>query len=413
MRDTTSIRQAVLMRTTPTSLLDRGVRAAAAALSVQLHGQLTLLVDTTFCVADFCVAQWIGRSLGVATWGYSADDVAQRWPSVVWPVLGATDRPDPSDNMRCWLLMRLARQLETIGRTPWPRGERTTEGLRVSRSARTRPELAAVNYLIHEPSVILWWLAHADALHDIGHIWVLEDDVLFGGSAPHFFRRFEHQRADMVSLFCEFSQKCSARKAPGLVDGPERFADDSRGTRGDWVHHGEHVARFSTRLLMALDRELQAGRVLHGEFFASTFCVRDAPWCTTQDIRSVDAASASMRDDGLKLNSADTPLEDRWHHVETSLLCELLTRRNRSSGHTLRGRVSAECAQPRPWAGSPNYRVDLLGSPADARSVAPVMRLIDAQNCNRCCSTGDSWCCLNSSAWKQGLAAASSHKRHT
>jgi hypothetical protein len=419
-------RQAVVMRTTSNSIFERGTRALAAALNHQLHGKLTLLVDTTYCVASFCDAEWIGRSLEVSTWGYSADDIARRWPAVVWPVLGLTNAPNPRDAMRCWLVARLARYLASIGKKSWPqsRTARGHSGLNVSRCLQTTPELSVVNYLIHEPSVILWWLANGREQFE--HVWVLEDDVFFGGSATRFFRRFELQSADMISLFCDFNQECTPQKRdratqsglPGHAKAPDHYADDGRfNSRGN-VHHWEHVVRLSGRLLLALDTALEDGYVLHGENFASTFCIRHAPWCTTQDVRSVDGASPSMREDNQKVSDIRMQsFEERWYHVQPYLLCSLLMKwvsfHERSfplhgaQWIALQSSLSLECAQQRPWEANHAavHSVDLLGARdgATARAVAPIVRLIETQRCDKCCTDGRAWCCFNSTAWREEI----------
>lgn len=404
----------MLLRTTSTNIFDRGARASVVALHSQLHGELTLLVDTTICVSNFCDAEWIGRGLGVETWGYSADDIARQWPSVRWPVMGFADDPKPRDDQRCWLVRRLARNLGTIHKVPrWPHSK---TGLHLSRSVHKRPEMGVVNYLIHEPSIILWWLAHGKTAR-IEHVWVLEDDTFFGGSAgsaAHFFNRFEHQSTDMVSLFCGFFQKCNSDQRRGVITAqfagqvgkPDHYVDDERLTLHDMVHHWEHVVMFSGRLLSALDSALRSGYVMHGEYFASTFCIRHAPWCTTQDLRSVDAASGSMRDARLKLTDIRRYMnEERWFHVEPHRMCPSLMAWSSKAGlrwTASQRRIAIECAHQRPWEEnqSRTFTVDLIGSRSDAQAMAPLLRLIDAQPCEHCCKEGKPWCCLNRTAWK-------------
>ena len=64
-----------------------------------------------------------------------------------------------------------------------------------------------VPYLVHEPSVILWWRERARELTNTSYVWVVEQDVLFSGSLPAFFELYTRISADLVSVFCPFSDR--------------------------------------------------------------------------------------------------------------------------------------------------------------------------------------------------------------
>ena len=74
-------------------------------------------------------------------------------------------------------------------RAPWPRGDgEGSAELRVSVGRREKLTYL-VPYLIHEPSIVLWWENHRN-LPDVRSVWVLEDDVIYAGDPVTFFERY-------------------------------------------------------------------------------------------------------------------------------------------------------------------------------------------------------------------------------
>jgi len=376
---TSRTQQVFLLRTTAASLLDPNTRAAAAVLNIQLDGALHLLVDTTMCASTICDpaalnALALGLGLGASAWGYTAVDVANSWPMVEWPVFDVHKPPTTKrearsnmdkfdDRYRCWLMKKVSLQLEQLQRTRWPIPSGETDGFRLATSHWTPRRHAAftdsgaltmVNYLIHEPSVLLWWRAHAKRL-EATHLWVVEEDTLYGDpSARPFLDAYANSSADLVSVFCHFDGACSVARGRGGFRG--RFRDDTRPVRGStpvaWdapprragAHHWEHIVRFSARMLASLEGVLNSSKVAHGEEFASALCASQS-WCTMADLRETRSHSDTFRD-GRKLHQG-LPHQPQWYHVKASARCELLHNWSIGHGGALASTASAHCAGDR------------------------------------------------------------------
>lgn len=455
----------IVLRTHSTSVLSAGTRALVKILSSQLGGALHLLIDTTLCAGFACDAKWISRDLGVHAWGYTAHDILTQWEEVsqrdAWPDLNVDEplgegedvnEPGMRIKHRCWLATRIAGQLVQSAKTSWPfaRGEKHHLQYRTGSDTCDGPECeetlahsAALSvsstYLVHEPSIILWWRAHAFGTRAViradQHLWVLEDDILFAGRSPvPFFERFDRTSdADFVSLFCDLESGCRNARlrlkgSDASAGTPIYYMDDTR-TRApaeaivgdgdtDTVHHWEHLVRFSPRLLDSLDSTLRNGTVRHGEKFASTYCHR-AAWCTTADLRDAHphAVSTTMRHDGAKyqlglhLPSWFLPSDSsEWFHVPIDRRCELLLRWARDhhsrQADAVRG-IEEQCtnlsARFRDSAKASNEFTMRRVHLAHDHAVRPVVKLLEVQNCSACCVRKMEWCCMQVSKWKHVL----------
>ena len=334
--------QVVLYRTTAAALLRPHMRANVRGLSAELCVQL--LIDTTVCAGDACDAGWFGDLLGVAVWAYSAADIDARWPHADWPVLGheserwakagsegSQKQKQMMRNVDCWSVSRLNSSVNSYAQVRWPlnRAGGVRRGVELRLSVG-RPDTRAylVPYLIHEPSIVLWWESNRHA--DIKSVWVIEDDVVYGGRPAEFFSRYADSQADMISYFRPFYSDClfGARMRiggmwpePPAGYGPARcsqyLADTALDSRGAWpIHHFEHVVRFSAGLLGLLGVALDSGMIAHGEHFASSLCALHN--CSTLDLRGETAEE--LKADWADFGEGGTKIDGKlhmgnWNHV--------------------------------------------------------------------------------------------------
>ncbi len=187
--------QVILFRTTASALLDPRMRLSVHRLSASLC--VHLLVDISVCAGSACDSSWLSRQLDVPAWSYSAADIDARWPDADWPLLGHMSERLPAGSelaqnnryLDCWLVKRLLGSVKSSARAPWPRGDgEGSAELRVSVGRREKLTYL-VPYLIHEPSIVLWWENHRN-LPDVSSVWVLEDDVIYAGNPVTFFERY-------------------------------------------------------------------------------------------------------------------------------------------------------------------------------------------------------------------------------
>lgn len=344
----------VMLRTSADAILAPAAAAWAVALDRQLCSGFEVLIDTTVCGGAACDAEWHSHRLGgVPVYTISAGDIGRRWPDVKWPILGmgaVTDDPKslqnpPSndsnactamhDQIRCWLLNRLSIRRTSLRNQRWPMPPDGLVRLDLLNSD-TNPEDFMLQFLIHEPSVIMWLEARIRKDIDIpDHVWLIEDDTIFTGDALTFFKMHAlDENADMLSTFMPWSTDCMR----GMFHGPwpgaandsvhcERLASlpldgDSRPDRSvpgqlQKVHHWEHLVRLSRRLLDYVKAELDASRVAHGELFASTIC-HMTEGCVTKDLRQAGGlATDFLTTDSTKFPSlAALPDDGRWYHVD-------------------------------------------------------------------------------------------------
>ena len=198
----------------------------------------------------------------------------------------------------------MASRLDQLAYLPWP----STHD-RVAPLLGVAPEqtaLAALPFLVHEPSVVLWWLQQNGSREDV---WVLEDDVAFTGDPQAFFDAYaEEVPSDLVSEFQPWHSDCLARLSSRLTAALNesklpawgvlknvigRGCEPPKGSprtigggdsRALWpVHRWEHVERYSGRMLSALRFWLDRGVAAHGELFASSLCTA-LRGCTSFDL---------------------------------------------------------------------------------------------------------------------------------
>ena len=418
--------QVVLFRTTSALMVQPSARANAVAMHTQLGGTMRILVDTTICGGLACNTSWLAASLGMpstSVWGYTACDLAERWPAVPWPLFGIDQKHGTplhdykGPELRCWLLTKAEQESREAGSIAWPVGgvddnNNNNNGTSPMRYAlngcsRTGDAIGMVPYLVHEPSLVLWYRAHEAALSKVKHVWVVEEDALYGGSLNAFLASHEHVSADLITVFCPFSDVAGT-----CVDPPGRttnLPNDTRvvGNRAvdtpDAVHQWEHVVRFSTSLVDALEKSLDKGEVRHGEEFAPTLCaVNQSDWCTTFDLR--ESLSASRYVGTEKLAEAPLPHSGRWYHTEEPHRCEMLMEwaAYRGDAAMIR-RIAEQCHQP--TAGN---AMSVVGFDSKAL-MRPVARLVRRFDCGECCRGGGEldWCCPGRNA--TGAMTASGH----
>ena len=115
-----------------------------------------------------------------------------------------------------------------------------------------------IGYLIHEPSLVLWWRAKQKLAANPGggggasggaraipggHVWVLEDDTYFEGDVLPFFEHYHrHVTADLVSVFAPYHHDClpEMRRGPWPAAAPaSTVAADARGRGGGCYRSAE------------------------------------------------------------------------------------------------------------------------------------------------------------------------------
>lgn len=230
------------------------------------------------------------------------------------------------------------------------------------------------------------------------YVWVVEEDVLYGGSLPTFLNLYSNIYADLITLFCPFSDELGTCTDPSgrtsaLPHDTREVANRQADANVSVVHHWEHVVRFSPRLIDSLEAALDRGEVIHGENYASSHCVLNhSEWCTTMDLR--ETLSASQHYGVHKLSFPPLPQDARWVHTEGAHRCAMLTEwSTQRDDAALAVRIRKACTVEEPGG-------EALMAPPTAAQLARVMRpthrLMErfSGECARtCCATGLDWCC--------------------
>ena len=276
-----------------------------------------------------------------------------------------------------------------------------------------------VPYLVHEPSLILWYRANADTLTGMKNVWVVEQDALFGGSLVTFLAMHARLSADLITVFCPFTDVAgtcvdahSASMMPMRttnMPNDTRVVDNRDPENPDVVHQWEHVVRFSRSLIEGLESALDSGYVRHGEEFAPSFCVvNQSSWCTTLDLRETLSASAAVGT--AKLNDPPLPHAARWYHTEEQHRCQMLIDWSAARGDVnMTQRIREQCTQPAPGNVPSRVAEPIVASSA----LLPMSRLVNRFDCNNpCCGRGLDWCCPTAvDAHRNGTRKARTHAR--
>lgn len=321
----------MIFRTTADNLMDVGTLAWVTLLGKQLCGNLEVIVDTTICGGAACDATWLSQHVGgYPVFTVTAGDVARRWKNVDWPLLGL-DQHAPANYsnacpraafLRCWLIRRMQSKLRQLEGQLWPNEPRTS----ISGPAKLHLDVVraphiALNYVFHEPSLALWFEARMP--DDAKHIWMVEDDAVYLGNVHSFFKSAVRSDADLISNFVRLSTDCEDFMFTGLwsIDTKaclrRKLNQPNKHQPGllEPVHHWEHLARFSTKMIRIILAALDAGKAAHGELFAPTLC-HETPDCSMSDL----ATSKSISDhwggysSGLTLESP-WPVNYKWNHA--------------------------------------------------------------------------------------------------
>jgi hypothetical protein len=178
--------------------------SSTSGFDAAAHEQLTRRAAATF-----------RRTLGLGAFAYTVEQVHAAFPAVThWPSPETHNSRrrtlSGNDSLRTWWTNVLKKYKEALG-----------------------PSVAArlTSYLIHEPSLVLWARARAQAAGPSGtagtsfgsawwrtvglpsHVWVIEDDTVFLGDVRRFFAAFRHppplsaehsppqQQPDYISTF--------------------------------------------------------------------------------------------------------------------------------------------------------------------------------------------------------------------
>ena len=293
-------RSTVVVRITSLGLTQQWILDHVNRLCKHLGGGLVVVVDQSFCAGLACSPAWTARMARQATaFVYNSGEYASRWPLVRWPDLR---------HSTVWFREQSERFIKQLENASWPvsQGAGALQG-----QASTKAELLWP-YLIHEPSVVLYW-EHAVDRHK--PLWVLEDDVAFY-DPPRLVQYIDRMDdaldgVDYAAVFEAKSDNCSANLRPSW----HLACNKARA----WpVHKWEHVERFSPHMLSLLSNALDKGHVAHGELFASTLC-RDTLFCKIRDFRAVDKASYDGITGGTYKKEAEELARgsrSRWTHVK-------------------------------------------------------------------------------------------------
>ena len=311
------LRSTVLVRITSLGLTQQWILDHVHRLSKQLGGALVVVVDQSFCAGLACTQAWTARTVGqeATAFLYTSSEYASRWPLVRWP-----DLRNWSTIPRYgygWYHQASKRFLEQLENASWP----LTHEAKIAHEAEilqgkvsTKAELLWP-YLIHEPSLVLWWEKYA--VDRRRPVWVLEDDVVFYNPTHlvQYINRMDDalEGVDYAALLESKSDNCSLLLRPS-------WHTACNAARAWPVHKWEHVERFSPHMLSLLSNALDKGHVAHGELFASTLC-RDSLFCKMRDFRDIDKASyrgilgGTDRKQDDVLFHHDTGTVSRWTHV--------------------------------------------------------------------------------------------------
>ncbi|KAJ1637680.1 hypothetical protein T492DRAFT_950150 [Pavlovales sp. CCMP2436] len=150
----------------------------------------------------------------------------------------------------------------------------------------------------HELYVLHWWL-EADAASKYNAVWVVEDDVRYGGEVGAFVRGHERLHGPCGTsgsvdyVGAQFKPTFEATGSTYLKSNwlhwtkqahvSREFAHMIPVTR--WVRKVEYVEKYSSRMLKLLHAALQRGCFAYGEFFASSLCAaQPAGECNMMDL---------------------------------------------------------------------------------------------------------------------------------
>ena len=426
----------VLLRTTALGISQPGFAAHVRALLSELGSRLRLLVDITFCAGASCRPgqRWFCRLSGLrrsAVWSYRASDLIERWPAVEWPVPllesdseanrasgeGAFRGAMELGQVQAWLGCAVAHFMLGLNQTEWPvddRGGEEAAGAEAqtarsmssacaARSPQPTPRassglLRLVPFLVHEPSVVLWWLKHeAGRTGPPSPLWVVEDDLHFFGNITAYFSKADSAAGpkDHLAVFAPGAADCLPQLMPSLPwyvwTGKPRHCvrAPKQSSLLNWPRHKwEHLERFTPRLLAALDTALEHGVVAHGELFSSSLCA-SLSWCTAADLRTLtwprqDGLAVAEKkvewdrtegERGVIIGAAALAANDgKWRHLSRTALCRV-----RADASTCRGPQQQTLRAGRCRADWPRV-LSLAAGMAQGWSLARAIQL-DTQTC--------------------------------
>ncbi|KAG8468400.1 hypothetical protein KFE25_013483 [Diacronema lutheri] len=171
-------------------------------------------------------------------------------------------------------------------RANWSEGERfSTWGDRLGRTQ-------------HEVFVLSWWRA-VDAAAKYNAVWVVEDDVRYGGPVSEFLAEHERRHGpcgtegavDYVGAQFKptFEATGSAYLRAQWAHWTKRASVSAEFERtvpvDKWVRKVEYLEKYGARMLDIIDAALQRGCFAFGEFFASSLCAAQPTGaCAMHDI---------------------------------------------------------------------------------------------------------------------------------
>mmetsp|Transcript_11574 Transcript_11574/g.34347 ORF Transcript_11574/g.34347 Transcript_11574/m.34347 type:complete len:356 (-) Transcript_11574:143-1210(-) len=148
----------------------------------------------------------------------------------------------------------------------------------------------------HETFVASWWRS-TSASARYHSVWVLEDDVRFGGSVRDFVLRHEadHGPCSPAHVHYAAAQFKPTFEATGSVYLQSQWMHWTKASRASapfraavpqsaWVRKVEYVEKMSDRVVALVEVALHAGQFAFGEFFVSSLCRARGAWCTMLDI---------------------------------------------------------------------------------------------------------------------------------
>jgi hypothetical protein len=149
----------------------------------------------------------------------------------------------------------------------------------------------------HELFVLAWWLeTGAEARYNA--VWVVEDDVRYGGNVAEFVATHERLhgpcgtegRVDYAGG--QFKPTAEATGSSYLraqwLHWQKRNSVSREFSRSvpvsNWIRKVEYVEKYSARMLSILHGAIERGAFAFGEFFVSSLCALHAPDCAMLDI---------------------------------------------------------------------------------------------------------------------------------
>lgn len=148
----------------------------------------------------------------------------------------------------------------------------------------------------HELFLLAWWLG-VNGSASYRAVWLLEDDVRFGGSVAGFVLAQEGGATASCDAHgpdyagSEFKPTFEGSGSTYLREQWRHWTKGAHFTRAfartipreQWVRKVEYVERYSARLLGHLLVLINNGSLAFGEFFASSAC-RAVAWCSMRDL---------------------------------------------------------------------------------------------------------------------------------